>query len=267
MTAIAVGALTRKVGSVDTPFTVEAELAAPVRAWLNTLSGVVAVGDEVDGGAGIADLVAGTAATPLMPTRAPFPTPMATRLLERLQCPATREELADWAPHGWRALHDRTLEPLLALGLVEALPGNDPLPQAGQAYRARVSAADPFSSLIAVELKLKDWRRAIAQAGRYRLFAERSYVALPAERVTDQVVTLARRNRVGVLAVPARGRVRLVEDAEAGVPLQPTRRRWASEQVLAAVTSPSPRPAGSPIRQPRPAASTTRSPLVMHTIG
>jgi hypothetical protein len=97
-------------------------------------------------------------------------------------------------------------------------------------------------------LKLRNWRRAIAQAGRYRLFAERSYVALPVGRVDSDLVLQARRNQVGVLAVCEDETVRVAEEAPIGEPLQPLRRRWASEQLLNALQYPGARVAGSPIR-------------------
>ena len=224
------------------PFTAEWQLAAPVRAWLRAQPGVLAVGDEIDAGSGIADLVAGCSDELVLPTRAAFPDSTATRLLELTQETVSEADLRVWAPHGWRSLNQRIVRPLVVDGLLTVAADDDET-----TYTATVNATDPFTSLVAVELKLRDWRRGVAQAGRYRLFAERSYVALPAERISEGLVAEARRNQVGVLAVTVHD-VTIVEPAPVAGPLQPQRRRWASEQLLATLRHPSERGAGSPIR-------------------
>lgn len=230
--------------AVDGPafhFRTESQLAAPVRAWLRNQQGVFGVGDEIDAGSGIADLVAGYSDELALPTRKAFTDPTTTRLLE--QETASEADLRLWAPFGWRSLNQRVVRPLVEAGLLAVAAGNDET-----TYTATVNALDPFTSLMAVELKLRDWRRGIAQAGRYRLFAERSYVALPADRISDSLIVEARRNRVGVLAVNVHEPVSVLERAPVAGPLQPQRRRWASEQLLAVLRCPSNRVAGSPIR-------------------
>ena len=229
--------------TVSAPFTAESQLAAPVRAWLRDQPGVLTVGDEIDAGSGIADLVAGCSGQLALPTRAAFPDATATRLLEIAQTTTHESDLRLWAPHGWRSLNQRVVRPLVAAGLLTVAANDD----GDRTYTATVNATDPFTSLVAVELKLRDWRRGVAQAGRYRLFAERTFVALPAERVSGTLVSEARRNRVGVVAVTASELAMIVEPAPVAGPLQPGRRRWASEQLLARLRSPSARSAGSPI--------------------
>lgn len=244
LTAVAPARLAHAVPSVESTFAAESDLAAPVRTWLAALPGVVGVGEEIDAGSGIADLVAGLAEDLALPTRPLFPDPFAVHVMEASRDTIAEEELRRWAPNGWRSLRQRVLEPLLADGQLRATQHegvNDTL------YTAAIYVGDPFSSLVAVELKLRDWRRAVAQAGRYRLFAERSYVAMPVARMTPGLQAEARRNRVGVLAVHTNGDVDEVEPAPVGGPLQPSRRRWASEQLLGALRHPSVRPAGSPI--------------------
>lgn len=53
--------------------------------------------------------------------------------------------------------------------------------------------------LIAVEVKRSDWKRVIAQATLNRYCADRSYVALWANRVSDPLIVEARLRGVGVL--------------------------------------------------------------------
>lgn len=242
MSTVAIHHPTRDAHAADTMFTWESQLAAPVRSWLCDQAEVLDVGDEIDAGSGVADLVAGCSSELALPTRDAFHDPTATQLLELTQKASSEEELRAWAPHGWRSLNQRSVRPLVAAGLLAVSADEDQT-----TYTATVNASDPFTSLVAVELKLRDWRRGVAQAGRYRLFSERSYVALPATRVTNMVMTEARRNHVGVLAVTMRGQVSVMEPAPVAGPLQPHRRRWASEQLLAALRCPSERIAGSPI--------------------
>jgi hypothetical protein len=57
--------------------------------------------------------------------------------------------------------------------------------------------------LVAVEAKLSDWRRAIAQAVLNRLCFDRSYIALWHGAITPEVIAEARRFGLGVLGVTA----------------------------------------------------------------
>ena len=223
------------------PFSFETDLAAPVREWLMAQPSVAVVGEEVDAGCGVADLVAGVGAR-LTRARAPFVDALATGVLERAAGGVAEEQLREWAPYGWRSLHRRTLAPLLAQGLLSRSVVDGVV-----TYRAVVDTSDPYTALVAVELKLSAWRRAIAQAGRYRLFAEQSFIALPAARVGAAVVAEAARNRVGVLAVEDDLSVRVAHAPATVAPIQAHRRRWASEQVLRSVTTPGARRAGTPI--------------------
>lgn len=242
-------------GVTPKPFAYEAEMAEPVSRWLLGLPNVAAVAHEVNAGNGIADFVAGhvvpgAGAWGTLPLRPLVSDETALRLLEFTQRERTESVLRSWAPHGWRGLRCRVVAPLIEAG---HLVRNDPVGPGDEAtYVATFDVTDPFSCLTAVEMKLRDWRRGLAQAGRYRLFAERSYLALPADvmhgRAVDEIRTEAARNRVGVLAVQASGEVTEVAASEALTPLQPQRRRWGSEQLLSAARSPSKRPAGSPIR-------------------
>jgi hypothetical protein len=226
------------------PFAAEVELAPAVREWLRSLPSVSHVVDEIDAGAGIADLVGAHAPSPASLDRPVIGDPVAVQVLELLQTPTAESYLRTWAPHGWSGLKQRVLTRGLDEGWLTCEAGNDPT------YAAARPVADPFAHLIAVELKLRDWRRGIGQAGRYRLWAEETFVALPAARLSSLVLAEATRNRVGVLAVHGtlgHATVEVAAAAETCEPLQPQRRRWAAEQVLGALHSPSLRTAGAPI--------------------
>ena len=61
------------------------------------------------------------------------------------------------------------------------------------------------SDLVAVEAKLHDWHRGIAQAALNRIWFDRSYVALWFETITGQVESEARRHGVGLIAIHEEG--------------------------------------------------------------
>jgi hypothetical protein len=73
--------------------------------------------------------------------------------------------------------------------------------------------------IITIEVKVDDWRRALAQASRNRIFAHRSFIALPektAERIKPQGVF--RGLGIGILAVGSEGDVRVVRRARRAMP-------------------------------------------------
>jgi hypothetical protein len=100
-------------------------------------------------------------------------------------------------------------------------------------WRSRSQPADPFDVLIAVELKLSDATRGVAQAYSYRSFAEASYLALPGSRINSRAMDDARRHGIGLLAVYPNRVDGVVEPAEAPTALA-WRRRMAAERVLEA---------------------------------
>jgi len=73
--------------------------------------------------------------------------------------------------------------------------------------------------IITVEVKVEDWRHAVTQAARNRIFAHRSYVALPAtvaERIRPQHIF--RELGIGLLAVEPGGMVRVLRRARRTMP-------------------------------------------------
>jgi hypothetical protein len=113
------------------------------------------------------------------------------------------------------------------------------------AVRTSKNVQDPFSQLVAVELKLSDTTRGIRQAHSYRVFADSSYLAMPTARLGAQAMELARAAGIGLLTVEGHAVVEVVEPDRASF-ATPGRRRIASERTLAASTNKLQPPAGSP---------------------
>jgi hypothetical protein len=79
---------------------------------------------------------------------------------------------------------------------------------------------DILTDTIAIEAKVADWRRGAAQAARNRIFASRSFLAVPprvAARIADD--PLIDQYGIGVLAVAPGGCVTLVRGAPRQRPL------------------------------------------------
>lgn len=221
------------------PFVSESELAAPVEAWLRQV-GSSCIGREVEVGFGIPDLVAGVGTGRSLKNRrrqaGPITNAIQLAVLEFCKVTRTESELREWAPNGFYELNRRALARLIK---------DDLLVASAEKFRSRVNPKDPFESLIAVELKLSDVGRGLAQAHAYRAFADVSYLALPAPKVTPPTMARAREIGVGLLAVH-RGLVEETVEPDPESFATPGRRRMASEQTLAAHAQGAFRTAGSP---------------------
>ena len=219
-------------------FSAETEMAGAVEAWL-LACGATCVGREVEVGFGIPDLVAGMGEARALRNRkrqaGPVTHSLQLAVLEYCAHVRTEDDLRDWAPGAFYELDRRALQPLLQDELLTVTNGR---------YRSRANPKDPFDRLVAVELKLSDVGRGIAQAHACRAFADASYLALPAHRVTPETMDRARQVGIGLLAVHA---AYAEEAVEPGVSVATTgRRRMASEHTLAAARDGASRVAGSP---------------------
>ena len=87
------------------------------------------------------------------------------------------------------------------------------------------------TALVAIELKLRDWREALRQAVAYQLAADRVFVAMPLEGATTAYRERWRfqAERVGLLAVDDRGNVRIPVPASPSPRLLP----YLRERILA----------------------------------
>lgn len=95
--------------------------------------------------------------------------------------------------------------------------------------------------LVAVELKLEDWREALAQAMHYQLAATRAYIGMPLDQA---ILPLRQRSRlerqgIGLLAVHPLGEVRTLLEARESVRRLPfltqhTVRQWFAPAAMSA---------------------------------
>lgn len=206
----------------------ETQMAAPVVRWLRDQGGSC-VGHEVRASVGVADLVAGVGPIRRLQNRRrqarPVTVSLQLQLLEFCATTRTEDELREWAPTGMSELRRSAILPLVqAEMLSEREPGR---------WRSRRRPSDPFDVLIAVELKLADVNRGVAQAFSYRSFAEASYLALPGPRVNAGAMENARRHGIGLLAVFP-GRVDAIVEPATDPTALAWRRRMAAERVLEA---------------------------------
>ena len=206
----------------------ETQMATPVVRWLREQGGSC-VAHEVRASVGVADLVAGVGPRQRLQNRRrqarPVTMSLQLQLLDFCSTTRTEDELREWSPTGMSELRRSAIQPLMdAEMLSEREPGR---------WRSRRRPSDPFDVLIAVELKLADATRGVAQAYSYRSFAEMSYLALPGTRVSSRVMDDARRHGIGLLAVYPNRVDGVVDPAGAPTALA-WRRRMAAELVLEA---------------------------------
>jgi hypothetical protein len=226
--------------SAKPPFLAEVDLAPPVERWLASRGSLVVV-PEIEGDYGIADLVAGFGDPRRLRNRrrqsGPVLNAFQLDLLNFCSTWRTEQELRSWAPFGWSSLRTRLVDPLVAQNLLRI---------DGLRFRSVTVPKDPFDSVIAVELKLRDAWRGLEQANSYRVFADASYLAMPVGRYSDELIETASRCQIGLLAIAHDHVDEVLAPGSEDVPSE-ARRRHASEKILDAQRGPQRRRAGSPI--------------------
>lgn len=211
-----------RITPLATTFRYETELAAPAEAYFLGHVGPLDFAHELDALRAAPDLVGGRRGSGFERRLRLGPDPVTSvlelRLLEFAQG-VSDDELRAWAPWGWRDLKRRALEPALARALIRC--------KDERWHAVEVSAA--YDDLVAVELKLHDWRTGIRQARRNLAFANQSWLVMPAP--PKEAAELAQWVGVGLLDVGDATRV--VVAAREQAPLAPLASRLFAELVLA----------------------------------
>lgn len=220
----------------------------PVAQWLCAERSPVLIADELDFRFGAPDLLAAGAqrlAERLDDCARPVVRLDELALLEHLEHESmSRSGIEALTSTRWSDYVRQVLDHLCVEGLVV-------FDEETGRWRSGRRLAEPFARLVAVEMKLRDGRRALSQAMRYRAFANESFVAMPRARIDDSLAEACRARRIGLLAVDANGAQAVVE-AVAGAPFDPLLHRLAQEMLLARHSGQTTSaPAGSPRGSPR----------------
>lgn len=95
----------------------------------------------------------------------------------------------------------------------------------------------PDCEIWCFEGKLKDWKRALYQATRYRAFANRSFVVMPEQfiRSAEAQVDRFRSARIGLLALDDSGELRIVTLPRSKQPRSPVMFAMAKGRVLSRI--------------------------------
>lgn len=216
-------------------FRYETDLRAPCVSWVDSRYACPTVIDEADVSHLSPDLVIGTQSDFLPREEQGFPaiTNWSQLALARSVWSAPGHSLdgASLRSAG------RSVRPLIENGVMRKV---------GDKLEVAELPERPFGEIIAIELKMKDWRKAIRQAARYQSFADLSYIAMPETAVRDEVLNAAEMLGVGVLAL-APGRCELIADAEPSTIIDPALASLASELLFSTETGQKqfPRAAGS----------------------
>jgi hypothetical protein len=224
-------------------FAREVDLAGAATEWLKARYPGVLIAEEVDFRWGAPDLIAARPerlrqrlASGLAPVFDPH---QAAVLREAAGGPLARARLEEMTSLRWGDYRQRVLCPLQATGLLAR-------DESDTYHRTEVELIDPFGSLIAVELKLRDWRKALAQGSRYRAFADEAWVAMPSARIGGELLACASRLSLGVVGLAPDGWTEHLAAVRAPA-CDPSVRQLASERIFGCYVGMVPtRAAGSP---------------------
>jgi uncharacterized protein YeeX (DUF496 family) len=204
-------------------------MRAPVVCWMQEARSPVLIADEVDFRFGAPDLLAAHVRDlrqRIDDDIKPVQQLDQLALLEQIRHGSmTRLQIEGLTSMRWQDYERRVLDQLLEDGLII-------FDEVEERWSVGRSLSVPYTELVAVEMKLRDGRRALAQAMRYRAFANESLVALPQNRIDSLLVDACASRGVGLLAVGA-ARAEVVVNAVASAPLDPLVHRLAQEMLLA----------------------------------
>lgn len=103
----------------------------------------------------------------------------------------------------------------------------------GEELVIRGLEALPFSNVVAIEAKLRDWKRALTQAYRNRQFATQSWVVLDGHySVSELALDSFRKAHIGLATCSTLGRLEILVHTDTMPPSSRTR-TWAAQAMIA----------------------------------
>ena len=120
---------------------------------------------------------------------------------------------------------------LLKYDLLKSLEEKKYIKKEGGKYYFKVNGWAPLAKeIIAIEAKLKDWKRGFIQANRYRTFADKVYLALPEENIRLVDKELLKKHHVGLISFNVKtAQKRVIIKSSKEEPLNEFKRNFASE--------------------------------------
>lgn len=100
-------------------------------------------------------------------------------------------------------------------------------------YEILGSVSSPIDTVVSIEAKLRDWRRALRQAYRYREFSNQSWVLMDAYRISPALVQLQQfvRSGVGLASINTSGELFIHHEPPVTEPFSDSR-YWAESVLL-----------------------------------
>lgn len=101
-------------------------------------------------------------------------------------------------------------------------------------YYSHKKYADSLTDSIAIEAKLKNWKRALTQAFRYKWFANKSYVFLPVENIAvpKANIDMFQKYNVGLASVTDKKNIDVIFEPERETPISSKMRMALNEHLL-----------------------------------
>ena len=121
-----------------------------------------------------------------------------------------------------------------SLRLLNRLSRNNVLRHvSSEIYEQICECVNPIGSIISIEAKLRDWRRALRQAYRYREFSNQSWVLMDNSRISSTIeqIELFRRSGVGLASFRTSGELYIHYEPPVSTPFSESR-YWAESNRL-----------------------------------
>jgi hypothetical protein len=119
----------------------------------------------------------------------------------------------------------------LKYNLIRELKKNGYIKEVGDNYYFKVNGWVPIANeVIAIEAKIKDWKRGFLQTARYKSFADRVYLALPEETIKSVNLELLKSQNIGLISYdPESGRKKTLIECISSKPIFEYKRNFVSE--------------------------------------